>query len=66
MDKRALFFLVAAIVCTVLVPATPGEYRWFAIGLAVLYAVLALASWLDNQSRKREAPDTDQPNRPVM
>jgi Sec-independent protein secretion pathway component TatC len=57
MDKRALFFLVAAFVCAVLTPATPGEYRWFAAGLAVLYVVLALASWLDNQSRKQEAPD---------
>jgi hypothetical protein len=66
MDKRALFFLCAAIICAVLVPATPADNRWFAIGLAVLYAVLALASWLDNYSRNHEAPDADQPNRPVM
>jgi hypothetical protein len=66
MDKRAVFFLGAAIVCALLIPATPSEYRWFTAGLAVLYAVLALASWLDNQSRNREAPDPSQPNRPVM
>ena len=66
MDKRALFFLGAAVVCAVLTPATPGEYRWFAAGLAVLYAVLAFASWLDHRSRNRDAPAPDQPNRPVM
>ena len=66
MDKRALFFLGAAIVCAVLILPTPSEYRWFTVGLSVLYAVLALASWLDNHSRNREAPDADQPNRPVM
>jgi hypothetical protein len=54
MDRRALFFLVAALVCTVLVPATPSEYRWFAALLAGVYAVLALGSWLDNRSRNRD------------
>jgi hypothetical protein len=54
MDRRALFFLGAAMVCAVLVPATPSKYRWFAIVLAVVYALLALASWLDNRSRNRE------------
>jgi Sec-independent protein secretion pathway component TatC len=66
MDKRALFFLGAAVLCAVLTPATPGEHRWFAAGLAVLYAVLAVASWLDNRSRNRDVPAPDQPNRPVM
>ena len=65
MDKRALFFLGAAVVCAVLIPATPSEYRWFAAGLAVLYTVLG-ALWLDNRSRNRAFGAPDQPNRPVM
>src|SRR5207249_339823 len=63
---RALFFLGASVVCALLVLPTPDKYRWFAIFLAVVYAVLALASWLDNRSRNRETLDEDQPNRPVM
>ena len=66
MDRRALFFLGAAVVCAMLIPATPSEYRWFAVLFAIVYAVLALASWLDNRSRNRDARDADQPNRPVM
>ena len=30
MDRRALFFLGAAVVCLVLMPLTPGDLRWFA------------------------------------
>jgi membrane protein implicated in regulation of membrane protease activity len=53
-DRRALFFLGAGAVCALLIPATPSEYRWFAVVLVVVYLVLALASWLDNRSRNRD------------
>jgi hypothetical protein len=46
-DKRAVFFLIAAAACAVLVPLTPAEYRGVGVALAVVYAVLALVSWLD-------------------
>ena len=61
MDKRALFFLGAAIVCGLLVPVTEDHLRWVPIALAGLYLVLAGASWLDHRSRSKR-----QPNRPVM
>ena len=61
MDKRALFFLVAAVVCGVLAPVTDAHLRWLPIALACLYLVLCAASWLDYRSRSK-----DQPNRPVM
>jgi hypothetical protein len=54
MDRRALFFLVAAGACFVLVPVTPSDLRWFTLALAVVYVLLAAASALDNRSRSRE------------
>ena len=51
MDRRAIFFLGAAFVVALLIPVTDGEHRWVPIGLAVVYVVLAAASWLDHRSR---------------
>ena len=53
MHRRAVFFLVAALVCALLVPATPSGIRWFSVMLAGVYLVLAGASWLDSWSRDR-------------
>jgi hypothetical protein len=49
MDKRAQFFLLAALVCALLVPVAPDEFRTTTIGVAVTYTVLALASWADSR-----------------
>jgi hypothetical membrane protein len=54
MDRRALFFMVAAAVCLVLVPVTPSDLRWFTLALAVVYVLLAIGSALDNWSRSRD------------
>lgn len=56
MDRRALFFLGAAVVCLALTPLTPSEFRWFALTLAGVYLVLAAGSALDNRSRRRHPP----------
>jgi len=56
MDRRALFFFGAAVVCLVLTPLTPDDLRWFALVLAGVYLVLAAASALDNWSRRRQPP----------
>ena len=53
MDRRALFFLGAAVVCLVLVPVADPEHRWVAIVTAVTYVVLAGLSALDHRSRSR-------------
>ena len=53
MDQRAIFFLGAAFVCALLIPVTDGEHRWVPIALAVVYVLLALASWADRRSRMR-------------
>jgi hypothetical protein len=52
MDRRAIFFLGAAIVCFVLVPVADG-YGWVAMTVGVVYVVLALGSWLDARSHRR-------------
>jgi hypothetical protein len=51
-DKRAAFFVAAAIVCALLVPVTPSELQRVGEVLVIVYLGLALASWLDFRSRK--------------
>jgi hypothetical protein len=46
-DKRAVFFVAAAIACALLVPVTPEAHRDVGLILAGVYALLAVASWLD-------------------
>ena len=53
MDRRALFFLIAAVVCAVLIPVTEPDQRWVPISLTVVYALLAVASWADSRGRRR-------------
>jgi hypothetical protein len=53
MDRRAIFFLGAAVVCAVLIPLTGSEERWVPIALAVVYFLLSVASWADTHSRRR-------------
>ena len=53
MDRRALFFLVAAAICAALIAETDAELRWVPTALAVIYVVLALASYLDWRSNNR-------------
>ncbi len=51
MDRRAVFFLFAAVVVAALIPVTDEDFRFVPIGLALVYVVLALASYLDHRSR---------------
>ena len=45
MDRRAVFFLVAAIMCVVLIPITEADERWVPIALSNAYTLLSVASW---------------------
>jgi hypothetical protein len=49
-DRRAVFFLLAAIACGLLVPVADG-YAWVAATVSAVYLVLAAGSWLDHRSR---------------
>jgi hypothetical protein len=53
MDRRAIFFLGAAAICAVLIPETDAELRWVPTALAVVYVVLAAASYLDWRANNR-------------
>ena len=53
MDRRAIVFLIFAVVCAVLAPLAEPEHRWVAELLGVVYVVLAAASALDAWSRSR-------------
>lgn len=53
MDRRAVFFVGAAIVCAILIPVTQEEQRWVAAVLSIVYFVLAVASWADKRTRAR-------------
>jgi hypothetical protein len=52
MDRRAAFFLIAAVVCAALVPVSDG-FGWVAATTGGVYLVLALGSWLDARSQRR-------------
>ena len=53
MDRRAIFFLGAATLVAILIPETDAELRWVPTTLAVIYVVLAAASYLDWRSNNR-------------
>ena len=52
-DRRAIVFVVFAVVCVALVPLADPEHRWVAWTTAVAYVVLAVLSALDHWSRSK-------------
>lgn len=57
MDRRAVFFVGAAIVCAALAPATERDIRWIPLAMTAAYLVFAALSFLDFWSRRREHDD---------
>jgi hypothetical protein len=57
MDRRAIFFAVAGAVSALLAIPLDDELQWVPLALAGLYAVLALASFLDHWSQQHGADD---------
>ena len=53
MEKRVGFFLIAAVVCALLIPAADPEHRWVAATTSITYVVLAILFAVDNWSRAR-------------
>ena len=53
MDRRAIFFAGAAVVCAILVPVTEKQQRWVPAVLVIVYLGLAVASWADKRTRTR-------------
>ena len=53
MNRKVLFFLLAALVCLGLAPLTQEKFRWLPLTLSVTYAVLAVLTGLDARSQHR-------------
>ncbi|MGH8994018.1 MAG: hypothetical protein ACRDZ7_21110 [Acidimicrobiia bacterium] len=47
MDRRALFFIAAAVLCATLMFVVEADLVWVPRTVAIVYVVLAVASWLD-------------------
>lgn len=52
MDRRAVFFLVAALAAALLIPLTVSSLRWVPVAVSVAYLLLALASYADARSNR--------------
>lgn len=58
MDRRAVFFVLAAVLCFALrsvIPIEEGkpDIRWVGMATGVAFLVLAQLSWLDHRGRQR-------------
>jgi hypothetical protein len=53
-DRRAVFFLVAAVAAFLLTPVADPEHRWVAIATGATYVMLAVLVALDGLSRSKE------------
>ncbi len=58
MDRRAAFFLGAALVSALLIPVTEQQQRWVPAALVIVYVLLAIASWADRRTRTRGRRDS--------
>ena len=47
-----MFFLLAALVCFLLLPLAADDFRWITVGVGTTYLVLSLASYLDFRGRR--------------
>jgi hypothetical protein len=56
MDRRGAFFLLAGAMGAGLAFVADEEHRWVAIAVAIVYALFAVASFLDRRSRDRIQP----------
>ncbi|MGH9022492.1 MAG: hypothetical protein ACRDV9_05225 [Acidimicrobiia bacterium] len=52
MDRRALFFAVAALLAAFLIPFTVSDLRWVPVAVTVTYMLLAVASFADARSSR--------------
>jgi predicted Na+-dependent transporter len=60
LSRRALLFLVLAVVSAVMVPVTPAEFRWVAwgaTGLALFWTVVIGLEDVTRSSRRERPPD---------
>jgi hypothetical protein len=59
--RRPLFFLATALVCVLMIPPTPNEFRWVNIAMAGLALFWALLLGIEDVVTHRARPDEDGP-----
>ncbi|MEO5900466.1 MAG: hypothetical protein ABIR68_10095 [Ilumatobacteraceae bacterium] len=55
-DRRAVFFVLSALLSIALLPLCPPELRWVGWSLGAAFIVLATASWADHRTRLAKPP----------
>ena len=53
MNRRVLFFAVAAVVCFLLIPVLDHKFQWVPKAIGGLYVVLTVLTALDAFGRRR-------------
>jgi hypothetical protein len=57
--RRPLFFLATALVCVLMIPPTPNEFRWVNIAMAGLALFWALLLGIEDVVSHRARPGDD-------
>ncbi|HEX9124368.1 MAG TPA: hypothetical protein VF984_13595 [Actinomycetota bacterium] len=57
--RRSLFFLGVMATCLLLVPATPGEFRWVNYAMAGLALFWAVAVGIEDVATRRDVAHRD-------
>jgi hypothetical protein len=59
--RRPLFFLATALVCVLMIPPTPNEFRWVNISMAGLALFWAVLLGIEDVVSHRERPGDGPP-----
>jgi ABC-type transport system involved in cytochrome c biogenesis permease component len=62
--RRSLFFFAVAAVCVLLIPPTPGQYRWVNIAMACLAAFWAVLLGIESVLHQRGRSGPEPPEEP--
>jgi hypothetical protein len=57
--RRSLFFLATALVCLLMIPPTPNEFRWVNLAMAGLALFWAVLLGIEEIVSHRDLPDDD-------
>ena len=57
--RRSLFFLGTAVVCVLMIPPTPSEFRWVNVSMACLALFWAVLLGAESALTRRGGPDRD-------
>lgn len=63
LGRRPLFFLATALVCILMIPPTPNEFRWVNISMAGLALFWSVLLGIEDVVSHRQRPDDDVPPR---